>query len=88
MSEGLSRREQDLVELCDKRLALTNLSRRVGFLADEVRRSKRDGVLPIRASLTTDIIAEVAQAQAFLADLSQQLTALQREQVEEQVREL
>jgi len=40
-------------------------------------------VLPIRVSLTTDIIDEVEQAQAFLVALSQKLAALQREQVKE-----
>jgi hypothetical protein len=88
MSEGLSRAEQILVETVEhrKHFLLITLNGRIDQLVREIERSENAATRPphamaVRISLAADVAEKMAEAQAFLTDLSQKLTVLQDEQV-------
>ncbi len=88
MSEGLSKAEQELVEAVrgNRHFLLITLDGSIGQLLREIQRSEDAAVRPpyamaVRTSLAADVAEKIAEAQAFLADLSQKLAVLQDEQV-------
>jgi hypothetical protein len=88
MSEALSEIEQKIVDLSGERIVLLGLHGHVGMLVREIKRSKEAAIplphaMAVRISLAADVAEEVAQAQVFLVALSEQLAALQQEQVKD-----
>jgi ABC-type phosphate/phosphonate transport system substrate-binding protein len=89
MSEGLSKAEQELIEVagfCNKRLMLMGLEGSIGILMREIERSGKTAALPphaaaVRISLAADLAEKLEKVLPVLTDLSQKLAVFQDEQV-------